>query len=706
MNIIRIKKSAWAVSIYIAGLMLLIGLSFFIIKRNRALNYIYSESKEIELSKKVYRARQSVHEAFNAITNEIQNQTNTFSLNEITNFPSYLTDILKSLPYASAIGIAFAPYQYNKKDQLHAIYIAREQNSFKEIDILKYYNYLSSSWYQTGMGESLTWMEPFFEVSINTEVLRLVTPIFTFDTASNTRVPIGVFFIDVSRRELNTLVNKTIYDPNTYAFIVSSNDTLISYPIESYLTDYKTLFNVSQLPGKKDWNRVGNIIEKKHGGVTVYYDSLSNESYWVSFEPLHIANWLFVYVAPQESLFNITSIRHNIIQIAGIIYLFFFYITIFILFLRKSSHKKFIVSFICSMGFIILTILQLYITSKISQKLDQTIVKSKVDLARFQDFQEQRDKQLRKPQAIYIPTGIIIQNLLQQSADKLEIQGILWQKYGADTKDIKKEIGLMNAETLKLTELYQTKDNQITTIGWSFHTILNVTFDQNRYPFNLMKLSLQLFHPNFEKNIILIPDFESYQQHEVDKNIGISKNIILEKGLSITNSYFFYRMQENQSDFGIASSVRKQDFPELLFQIDMKQGIVNPLIAYLIPLIIISLILFYILLEISILTGSTRSNIERIDLLGQVGALFLALVFAHQTLRNFLKVNTVAYLECYYFVMYAFTFIVASACMSKRLTIATEWLHAFSLKIIASLRYIYWPLIFGLIFSITMYFFY
>lgn len=704
MNSVSIKKrTLWITSIvWMIGLLPLIGLGAYLIKKNRDLRYKYTESKEIELEKKIYVARQSVYQALNTIMDQIESTTNAFEEQNLSALPAYLKKTLETLAYTSGIGVAFAPHEYNKKDTFHATYIVKDAHGFKTIDMQKYYNYADTEWYQSAFGKKITWMKPFLEVSTNTYVLRVVAPIYRFDTSLNTRIPIGVFFVDISRPDINMLVNKTIYDTNTYAFLMSFDNTLISYPIESYLDTYKTLFGISQLPGKKEWHQIQNDIERKRGGITTFSDSLSQESSWVAFEPLGISDWCIVYVTHQESLLSIQSIRHNAIQLASLACALILYLLGLLTYLLQLKHKKNIFVASTTLCFLSLTIFQLYLTTNKAHASNQTIIKSEIDLARFKDFQQQRDKQLRKPNALYIPTGIIINNLLMRSNNKLEVQGLIWQKYGPDMKNIKKEVDFVNTESIKLTELYQTKEGDTITIGWSFHTILNTVFDQSKYPFNILQLDIQLFHPNFEKNIILIPDFGSYGQHEIDTSIGISTKIVLEKGLHIGDSYFFYVTKNNPSSLGLSNAVRQQEFPDLSLQVDIAQGIVNPLIAYLLPLLIISLILFYILLEENHLTSD--DTIMRISLLGQTAALFLALVFAHNSLRSFLKISTIAYLESYYFIIYAFTFLVASGCMlrskkdDKKISLFVHFYH--------NLTYAYWPLIFVIIYIVTLYFFY
>lgn len=699
-----IKKKVLATyALWLTTLVTLIGITFYLVKKAVTLQTQNITAKKTELIQKVHEARQDLYRQLHTVTSDIEESAYSLTQKDVTHLEQYLKAKAQTLPYISSIGIAFEPYAFDPEKKQFAFYLIKEKNGFKNIDIQKYYNYLDSAWYKQIFDKTTSaWSNPFTEVSTEVSVLRFTVPVTIFDSNINTRKRIGAFFVDISRAKLDQLANETVHETDNYAFILSSKGYLITYPIESYLEEHQTLSQVSHLPGKKEWHTVANTIIKKQGGITTYYDALLNTSFWVAFEPLKIADWFLVYVSPKKSLFDVEESRRLILQIAIALCMLILFLCISFMQYIQLQKRRWITSALVTAAFLLLTLLQLSMILKIGADFHGKIIKNKIDLTRFKLFQEQRDKQLRKPNPIYIPTGIIINTILLHDTNKLEIKGFVCQAYGPDAKDLKKEISFFNTDIVKLKPLYQVEKNGTTAIGWEFSAIINFIFDKTSYPFNKLNLTIDMYHPNFEKNVILTPDFNAYEESEVSKNIGVSKKLVIEKNWKIKDSYFFYSLTDSQFNFGLSNAVRKEDFPNLSFTINATLEVVNSSLAYLLPLIIISVVLFYFLLESNI-PFKESAIISQISLIGQVGAIFLALVLAHQTLRNVLKISTISYIEFFYFIMYGFTILIATVCMYIH---KPQEATAFGMRMRGALKYFYWPLIFGSVFLTTLYFFY
>jgi hypothetical protein len=356
-------------------------------------------------------------------------------------------------------------------------------------------------------------------------------------------------------------------------------------------------------------------------------------------------------------------------------------------------------SYIAAVCFLGLTIFQLYMFYYSSFEIaGQTPIRNRVELVRFEQFQNRLNQQLKKPSIIYIPTGLSINHLVLKEANTIDIGGIIWQKYNLqEYGDLTQSVTIENAQEIKLVPLYKEKNGNIETVGWSFQAKLNVSFDKLKYPFDAQIITITLLHPSFRENVILVPDFLAYDSAEVGRFIGLSKSLHMVEDWLLKDSYYYYRSIEKGTNFGLVDAVRKENFPDLNFAITVTRNIVDPLVAYVLPLIIISIILFYILLE------SSAVDLKIATTIGQISGLFLATVLAHQTFRRALEINAIVYLESFYFLMYFLTIVIASNCMMYIIQRHEDSvLSVIRRKVV---KYCYWPLLFICIFLITSYFF-
>jgi sigma-B regulation protein RsbU (phosphoserine phosphatase) len=308
------KKVLLKYALWVVSLSVLIGINIYLIQKAFALHTQNVASKKVELFQKVYETRQNLYQQVHSITKNIEQSAHKLSQVGYSNLKKHLKDTAQAIPFISSIGIAFEPYEYNAEEKLFSIYLVKQDGAFTTIDTTQYYNYLNSDWYKQAFITDGAWSKPFTELTTRTSALRFTVPLFRFDTKTNTRIRIGAFFVNISREKLDEFANETIYDPNQYAFILSSEGNLITYPIESYLAEYETLSDVSRLPGKKELHLVSNKIKSMHGGITTYYDSLLHTSFWVAFEPLNISDWFLVYITPKKDIFDIEESRHLILQ--------------------------------------------------------------------------------------------------------------------------------------------------------------------------------------------------------------------------------------------------------------------------------------------------------------------------------------------------------------------------------------------------------
>jgi len=256
---------------------------------------------------------------------------------------------------------------------------------------------------------------------------------------------------------------------------------------------------------------------------------------------------------------------------------------------------------------------------------------------------------------IFIPTGVFIQSLEFTSANDVVVTGYVWQRYSDDIPaEISRGFVMPEGDVIEGEEAYRIRQGNEEVIGWYIQTSLRQTFDYARYPFDRQDIWLRLWHKDFAKNVILVPDFEAYGgKWELYTRMGLEHDFVLEQ-LALERTYFDYHYNSYTTNFGIDNYIGQNTFPELYFNVGVRREVLDAFVAYLIPMIILILMAFgvqFIVTQIS--EKMSMYGISTIGLIGYYASLFFIGILAQLDIRRTLQAPGVVYLEYFYFTLYA-----------------------------------------------------
>jgi len=260
------------------------------------------------------------------------------------------------------------------------------------------------------------------------------------------------------------------------------------------------------------------------------------------------------------------------------------------------------------------------------------------------------------PDRVLIPTGVFVQSLHFVTASDVNITGYIWQKYSdATPEDISFGFTLpeqvFSSDTV-VTEAYRRPEGDGVVIGWYFDATVRQPFDYSRYPLDRHEVWLRMWHKDFDRNIVLVPDLEAYNSMHEGNTFGVDFEIV-PGGWHIEETLFEYKDGDYDTDFGIANYVGQSDFPELYYTIVVSRGFVDAFVINLVPLMIVAGLLFSILM---ISTADTQRaellGFNTATVIGTASALFFVVLLAHIQLREEFSGEGVVYLEQFYFTIY------------------------------------------------------
>ncbi len=288
------------------------------------------------------------------------------------------------------------------------------------------------------------------------------------------------------------------------------------------------------------------------------------------------------------------------------------------------------------------------------------IINAEKDLNHFKIKRIQISQKVKETPPLFIPTGIYLQSIEFTNSNNCILTAYIWQKYENGFHDsLTRGFLLPEAQEAEITENYRKKVGNTEIIGWTVKATIREVFHFRDYPFDHQNFWLRLWHKDFDKNVILIPDIQAYTDYKPNKLPGIEKFIVLPSWY-ITHSFFGYKYNSYNTNFGINDYVGLQNFPELYYNVFIQRDFVSVFISDLVPIVMTIAILF-IALIVTYKPEETTDDVFKfnvMEIISLVAALIFVVLLAHIELRSRIVTETVVYIEYYYFLTYAAIFCV------------------------------------------------
>ena len=292
---------------------------------------------------------------------------------------------------------------------------------------------------------------------------------------------------------------------------------------------------------------------------------------------------------------------------------------------------------------------------------------------------------------VFIPTGLHIASVEFRGPYDVLVTGYIWQRYADDLpQDLDKGFVLPEAQYIRSSQVYRAQQGNEELIGWSFQATLREQFDYFRYPLDRQQIWVRLWHTDFERNVYLAPDLEAYTSLEPATLPGLDSDLVLENW-AIEQSFFSYRANSYNANFGIEGYEADQLQPELYYNISIKRDLLSALISRLIVPIVILIQLFVIVMVI----GRNQERLEKFGVrpgavIFTCAAFFFAVLFAQNSLRAELQAHGFVYLEVLHLLTY---FAILTVAMNSVLLVARPDLKLFREYDNMWAEVLYWPTI-------------
>ncbi|NOQ24889.1 MAG: hypothetical protein GQ564_05950 [Bacteroidales bacterium] len=619
-----------------------------------------------------------------------------------------LRGIMYSNPAFVEVGIAYKPFAYDENIRLFGVAYILEKKQLKHIRLDEKQDYTDPEvhWYNEPINKGALWLEPVFDQSRKEMLVTYAAPLIR--KVDSTNHVIGVFYLTISFDFFSRALNKLDLGERGYSFLVSSNSRYILYPDISYLgkSGHET--------GPLKW------ITNKSSKISPNQSPSTDKSIFQKFidKDTRLESFLFLKAIPITSWqLGVSFVRDDYVmssfiakrKIVHIRYLLGIAILFFVIpFMRMHKQDteafwKLSIAYSVFCFYALLTILQATLTFPAAENYDRKRITHQYSLNQFKLEHTKQSMYNSNNLPLFIPTGVYIQSITFLNANNVRLTGYIWQRYTDGIHNsISRGFVMPESEDAEIEQAYHQKIDDNELIGWKFRVILNEKFDYAHFPFARENIWIQLWHKDFYRNVILIPDLEDYQQTNPSALPGLLQGLEI-PGWELESTYFSYRIQSYKTNFGLKDYSGLTNFPELFFNIHIVKEITDPLVTHIIPISVIIIMLFAILLL-------TNKDARKKGLLGfntmsviaSCAGFFLVVVFSHIDFREGLSTKGIVYIEYYYFITYVLILSVALNSLIYSLT-DNRFVHYKNNKLVQML---FLPVILTIILLLTLMNFY
>lgn len=510
-------------------------------------------------------------------------------------------------------------------------------------------HFMEVPWFETTIKKNQpVWIQPTQELTSNKLVIIYAEPFYDpSDTEHKT--PIGAVATMYAIDNLKPFLNNLSIGETGYPFIVNKEGRFISHPTEKYESD-NTIFTIARQEGNIGLNTIDTHIIEGKEGLESYENEKTNQTFWVAYQPIPPINWSLGIVFVQDEI-NPSGVKlyHQKVWLVICAILALLCLTVAGASISQKPKKVFSIISSCIFVLGILAIWRL--VQPQSTVSSGIVVTNSIGLDAYVDELKKNARQRFEPEPIPLPTGIYIESWKIVDATHVDIAGALWQQF--DNKlhvGLAQEFDLPDATRVIKSDRYEEKEKNHTTVGWNVSATIAQQFDYSKYPLDSQRIRIELDHRDIEKNVLLIPDISNYDSLRPTDLPGIEKGFKY-YGYHIQRSFFSIEKAKSNTNFGIQSYNAISEHMKLNFNIIITSDLLNALIIYFLPLMVILFSLFAIFAVTGRIGKDHAKHRIFVTLTGYTSLLF-ALIALHHALRGNYPSGNVLYLEYFFFYTY------------------------------------------------------
>lgn len=578
----------------------------------------------------------------------------------VESYNQALSDLVRSdgLFYGGAI--AFAPHAYESQTRLYAPYFAKKNDALEFMQIEDSYDYTlpEHTWFSLAMDSGNRWSDPYFDDSLGDILMTTYSAVFYQNGPEGVKEPIGVVTIDIGIDDIGRIVQTLDYGSKGYSELVTVDGTYLFSPEKERVLEKASILSPGRWKEDEGLQRLGERLREGSSGVVELYAAGDTNPTWVSIAPVESTRWRIVDTFEQAEIAPHTvPMRQKFMLSIAVVVMGMVVLLIFGNFVKPTDGViSWTTAGLLTLVFAAGVNLIWDVTSQYdsSRHRELSAISSQREALVVQHEVSALSRQHASREPLFIPTGVYIESLKFTSPNDVLLIGSVWQKFDLEEHShVIRGVLFPGAETVRMSEPSVSRSGNTEVVRWKFQGSLRLALDYRRFPLILDSVSLGLQPRDTLGNVMLVPDLGAYPYLAAKSLPGIGPDAFL-AGWKLERSFFEQRKWRQRTTYGLSDSFEIQNFPELIWTVEIEKVFIHAFISFLTPLILAFIMVFILLL----LSTRDRAKLEFMRTgvgfdIGVSVSIFFVVVLSHISLRQKIVSEEIFYLEYFYLLMYA-----------------------------------------------------
>src|SRR2546421_4248552 len=227
-----------------------------------------------------------------------------------------LRRVVEENPDLFEAGIAYVPYARAPGIRLSSPHVNRDGKGLNEFLLEQRYDYTTYDWYKDGMAAAGPhWGEPYLGGATKTLVVGYSVPFYGKD---DPKTPIGLVRTNVSLNQIHRIISSLGLGETGYGFLLSRKGVYMSDPVEDYMRQQRTIFDIARSrndPGRK---RLGDKVVAGQPGEEEGLSGVNGQATWMFTQPIPTSGWSLGTVFMQnEMALEPQVLRRSLIRVGS-----------------------------------------------------------------------------------------------------------------------------------------------------------------------------------------------------------------------------------------------------------------------------------------------------------------------------------------------------------------------------------------------------
>lgn len=579
-----------------------------------------------------------------------QTKREIFAFNTAEDLIANLRSVQDDYNYIYGVTAAFEPGFFLGKERFAPFYDnARDTVIFVE----ELYDYTdttiqSAKWYTEGiLSAEPKWSAPYFAEAAEEMVIDYTLPIKV--KGEN----IGVLDFSIALTTVTNLVQSLTLGESGYGFVADRDGKIISHPNKANL-----LLNLYETAGNRS-SEAARTYQEEDSGYTKYKSTYTYNDSFFFFNTSELTGWKYILVLAESDLLgNSDFLRKKTIQMGLVIGIIIVLSLLLLLRVRRINKWKF---WVASIGYSIVVIGNIILICFLNLNTDfSSLLNSNERIVNNSIIQKYLEiyngKELSASRQTYqtIPLGIYVESFEIKTSFEGSVSGKLWVKYPKSLmREAPPAITINNGSAIDIRpiiigESYRLDQGNHVLIEYNFRVTVEEDFSYRQFPFEENQLNLSFIYPDASKNILFVPDLESYDVLNPSAKPGLRANVNT-PAFKTVSTFFTFQEFGARTNFGTRQPINAK--PSLVYTIVIKRLFISPIIANIIPIMVVALIMFLVL-YISSRDVEKRDGMNVMNVVQSAAGFLFILIVSQVNERGRIQTPEITYIELYYFCIY------------------------------------------------------